>query len=100
MAFFLYKYSALVESIRKWKYPSLSPLPLLFSCGSEYQAELFGSLWTISSNTHPPFTSLLRELLMGMSQHSSQFFPNYLICCIGFVEKGEGRKQKVSGKLK
>lgn len=51
-------------------------------------------------NTHPPFTSLLRELLMGMSQQSSQFFPNYLICSIGFIEKGEGKKQKVSGKLK
>lgn len=78
----------------------LSPLPLVFSCGSEYQAELFCSLWTISSNTHPPFTSLLRELLMGMTQHSSPFFPNYLICSIGFIEKGEEGKQKVSGKLK
>lgn len=37
---------------------------------------------------------------MGMSQQSSQFFPNYLICSIDFIEKGEGKKQKVSGKLK
>lgn len=37
---------------------------------------------------------------MGMSQDSSQFFPNYLICSMGFIEKGEERKQKVSDKLK
>lgn len=99
MAFFLYKYSALVESICKWKYLVCPHCHLCLAVDLNIK-QLFCSLWTISSNTHPPFTSLLRELLMGMSQHSSPFFPNYLICSIGFIEKGEEGKQKVSGKLK
>lgn len=49
----------------------------------------------MSSNTGSPFANLLTELLMGMSQHSSQFFPSYLVCSTGFIEKGVGGSKRL-----
>lgn len=50
--------------------------------------QLFCSLCTIGSSTVSPPVTLLTKLLMGMSQHGSQFFPNQLNYSIGFAGKG------------